>query len=101
MLREKLPIPVAALNVLHYPFQWEVLGLDHDATDKEIDTAYRTMSKWWHPDRLTRQGVDRRISNKIMAMLQRAHHSALNRLPSLDDRVVEIFGGEDDPVNQF
>jgi len=29
---------------------WEVLGVDKNATDKEIKTAYRVLAKQWHPD---------------------------------------------------
>lgn len=30
---------------------WQVLGVKHDASRQEIETAYRTLSARWHPDK--------------------------------------------------
>lgn len=36
---------------------WEVLGVEPDATDKEVKEAYRKLAKLWHPDR-NKRNVD-------------------------------------------
>ena len=69
---EKLPMPVAALSVLHYPNQYRVLRLPEvpsyrveEITDKQINSAARNMTRWWHPDRVARFGIEEEILDKV------------------------------------
>ena len=53
-----------------------VLGLARDAGESEIKKAYRGLAKRYHPDALTRAGMDHELhqkANKIFASISKAH----------------------------
>lgn len=53
-----------------------VLGIDHDATDKEIKSAYRKLIKEHHPDLLMAQGVPEElidVANEKLATINNAY----------------------------
>ncbi len=55
---------------------YTVLGLDHDATDKEVKSAYRKLIKEHHPDLLMAQGVPEElidVANDKLAAINTAY----------------------------
>ncbi|KAK3375962.1 hypothetical protein B0T24DRAFT_525789 [Lasiosphaeria ovina] len=52
---------------------YKVLGVAHDADEKQIKSAYRKLSKLHHPDKTTRQGMSKEEAEKKMASINEAY----------------------------
>ncbi|PHH67626.1 hypothetical protein CDD82_1266 [Ophiocordyceps australis] len=52
---------------------YKVLGVAHDADDRQIKSAYRKQSKQYHPDKAANQGIDRETAEKKMAAINEAY----------------------------
>ena len=49
---------------------YEVLGVDNDATEREIKKAFRTLSVKFHPDKVRASGVDEDEAKKKYELIQ-------------------------------
>lgn len=52
---------------------YKVLGVSHDADDRQIKSAYRKLSKQHHPDKAAKQGVTKEDAEKKMASINEAY----------------------------
>ncbi|KAH8645610.1 hypothetical protein BX600DRAFT_390966 [Xylariales sp. PMI_506] len=52
---------------------YKVLGIATDADDRQIKTAYRKLSKQYHPDKAVRLGVTKEDAEKKMASINEAY----------------------------
>jgi hypothetical protein len=51
---------------------YEVLGVDNDATEKDIKKAFRTLSVKFHPDKVRGSGIDENEAKKTFELIQQA-----------------------------
>ncbi|TPX09603.1 uncharacterized protein E0L32_009204 [Thyridium curvatum] len=70
---------------------YKVLGVAHDADERQIKAAYRRMSKQHHPDKAAKQGLSKEDAEKKMAGINEAYEVLSN--PELRAR----FDAGDDP----
>lgn len=70
---------------------YKVLGVPHDADERQIKSAYRKLSKQYHPDKAARQGMTKEEAEKKMAAINEAYEVLSN--PELRAR----FDRGDDP----
>ncbi|OLN87660.1 DnaJ subfamily C member 3 [Colletotrichum chlorophyti] len=73
---------------------YKVLGVAHDADERQIKQAYRKLSKIHHPDKAAKQGLTKEDAEKKMASINEAYEVLSN--PELRER----FDRGDDPNNQ-
>ncbi|EOO02527.1 putative and tpr domain-containing protein [Phaeoacremonium minimum UCRPA7] len=52
---------------------YKVLGVAHDADEKQIKSAYRKLSKQHHPDKAAKQGLTKEDAEKKMASINEAY----------------------------
>jgi len=70
---------------------YKVLGLTRDADDREIKKAYRSLTRTYHPDKATAQGISKEEAEKKMAAINEAYEVLSD--PELKER----FDRGDDP----
>ena len=70
---------------------YKILGVAHDADERQIKSAYRKLSKQHHPDKSAKQGVTKEAAEKKMAGINEAYEVLSN--PELRER----FDRGDDP----
>ncbi|KAK3904793.1 hypothetical protein C8A05DRAFT_42185 [Staphylotrichum tortipilum] len=70
---------------------YKVLGVAHDADERQIKSAYRKLSKLHHPDKAAKQGLTKEEAEKKMASINEAYEVLSN--PELRAR----FDRGDDP----
>lgn len=70
---------------------YKVLGVAHDADERQIKSAYRKATKQYHPDKAAKQGVSKEEAEKKMASINEAYEVLSN--PELRAR----FDRGDDP----
>ncbi|KAL2135682.1 hypothetical protein VTI74DRAFT_7363 [Chaetomium olivicolor] len=70
---------------------YKVLGVAHDADERQIKSAYRKLSKLHHPDKAAKQGLTKEEAEKKMAAINEAYEVLSN--PELRAR----FDRGDDP----
>jgi DnaJ homolog subfamily C member 3 len=70
---------------------YKVLGVAHDADERQIKSAYRKLSKVHHPDKAAKQGLTKEDAEKKMASINEAYEVLSN--PELRAR----FDRGDDP----
>lgn len=70
---------------------YKVLGVAHDADERQIKAAYRKLSKLHHPDKAAKQGLTKEEAEKKMAAINEAYEVLSN--PELRAR----FDRGDDP----
>ncbi|KAL2194589.1 hypothetical protein P885DRAFT_42753 [Corynascus similis CBS 632.67] len=70
---------------------YKVLGVAHDADERQIKSAYRKLSKLHHPDKAAKQGLTKEEAEKKMAAVNEAYEVLSN--PELRAR----FDRGDDP----
>jgi DnaJ family protein C protein 3 len=70
---------------------YKVLGVSHDADERQIKAAYRKLSKLHHPDKAVKQGLTKEEAEKKMAAINEAYEVLSN--PELRAR----FDRGDDP----
>ena len=73
---------------------YKVLGVTHDADDRQIKSAYRKLSKVHHPDKAAKQGITKEAAEKKMASINEAYEVLSD--PELRAR----FDRGDDPNDQ-
>ncbi|EON66941.1 hypothetical protein W97_06056 [Coniosporium apollinis CBS 100218] len=73
---------------------YKVLGVSRDADDREIKRAYRKLSKLYHPDKASQQGITKEEAEKKMGAINEAYEVLKD--PELKAR----FDRGDDPNNQ-
>lgn len=73
---------------------YKVLGVAHDADERQIKQAYRKLSKLHHPDKAAKQGLTKEAAEKKMASINEAYEVLSS--PELRER----FDRGDDPNNQ-
>lgn len=73
---------------------YKILGVAHDADDRQIKSAYRKASKQYHPDKAVKQGVSKEEAEKKMAGINEAYEVLSD--PELRAR----FDRGDDPNDQ-
>ncbi|OTA99501.1 hypothetical protein M426DRAFT_325095 [Hypoxylon sp. CI-4A] len=52
---------------------YKVLGVAHDADERQIKTAYRKLTKVHHPDKAAKQGLSKEEAEKKMASINEAY----------------------------
>ena len=52
---------------------YKVLGVAHDADERQIKSAYRKLSKIHHPDKAAKQGLTKEAAEKKMASINEAY----------------------------
>lgn len=52
---------------------YKVLGVSHDADERQIKSAYRKLSKVHHPDKAVKQGLTKEEAEKKMASINEAY----------------------------
>jgi DnaJ family protein C protein 3 len=65
-----------AQTLLHRSKQkdyYKVLGVTRDADEREIKKAYRSLTKKYHPDKATMQGISKEEAEKKMASINEAY----------------------------
>jgi DnaJ homolog subfamily C member 3 len=72
---------------------YKVLGVAHDADDRQIKSAYRKLSKQHHPDKAAKQGINKDEAEKKMQGINEAYE-VLSK-PELRER----FDRGDDPMS--
>lgn len=72
---------------------YKVLGVSHDADEKQIKSAYRKLTKIHHPDKAALQGLTKEDAEKKMASINEAYEVLSN--PELRAR----FDQGDDPMS--
>ncbi|KAF2007983.1 DnaJ-domain-containing protein [Amniculicola lignicola CBS 123094] len=72
---------------------YKVLGVDREADERDIKKAYRRMSKLFHPDKASSQGISAEEAQKKMSAINEAYEVLSN--PELKAR----FDNGDDPNN--
>ncbi|KAI1385269.1 DnaJ domain-containing protein [Hypoxylon trugodes] len=70
---------------------YKVLGVAHDADERQIKAAYRKLTKIHHPDKAAKQGLSKEQAEKKMADINEAYEVLSN--PELRER----FDRGDDP----
>lgn len=73
---------------------YKVLGVSHDADERQIKSAYRKLSKLHHPDKAAKQGIGKEEAERKMASINEAYEILSD--PELRER----FDRGDDPNNQ-
>ncbi|ODA83426.1 hypothetical protein RJ55_01940 [Drechmeria coniospora] len=73
---------------------YKVIGVAHDADERQIKSAYRKASKRFHPDKAAKQGITKEDAEKKMAAINEAYEVLSN--PELRAR----FDRGDDPNSQ-
>ncbi|KAH7375726.1 DnaJ and TPR domain-containing protein [Plectosphaerella cucumerina] len=73
---------------------YKVLGVSHDADQRQIKSAYRKLSKVHHPDKAAKQGLSKEDAEKKMASINEAYEVLSD--PELRAR----FDRGDDPNDQ-
>lgn len=73
---------------------YKVLGISNDADDRAIKRAYRSLTRQFHPDKTTAQGVPKEQAEKKMAEINEAYEVLSD--PELRAR----FDRGDDPNSQ-
>ncbi|KAF1811186.1 TPR-like protein [Eremomyces bilateralis CBS 781.70] len=72
---------------------YKILGVSQDANDREIKKAYRGLTKQFHPDKASAQGMSKEAAEKRMAEINGAYEILSD--PELRAR----FDNGDDPNN--
>ena len=72
---------------------YKVLGVAHDADERQIKSAYRKLSKQHHPDKAAKQGIPKDEAERKMAGINEAYEVLSN--PELRER----FDRGDDPMS--
>lgn len=72
---------------------YKVLGVAHDADQRQIKSAYRKLSKVHHPDKAAQQGLSKEDAEKKMASINEAYEVLSD--PELRAR----FDQGDDPMS--
>ncbi|KAH8891673.1 DnaJ-domain-containing protein [Thozetella sp. PMI_491] len=72
---------------------YKILGVAHDADERQIKSAYRKLSKQHHPDKAAKQGISKDEAEKKMAGINEAYEVLSD--PELRAR----FDRGDDPNN--
>ncbi len=72
---------------------YKILGVAHDADERQIKSAYRKLSKQHHPDKAAKQGLNKEDAEKKMAGINEAYEVLSD--PELRAR----FDRGDDPNN--
>lgn len=72
---------------------YKVLGVAHDADERQIKSAYRKLSKIHHPDKAIKQGLTKEEAEKKMAGINEAYE--VLGTPELRER----FDRGDDPMS--
>jgi DnaJ homolog subfamily C member 3 len=57
---------------------YKVLGVAHDADERQIKSAYRKLSKQYHPDKAIKLGVTKQDAEKKMASINEAYEVLSN-----------------------
>ncbi|KAK4124207.1 TPR-like protein [Parathielavia appendiculata] len=57
---------------------YKVLGVAHDADERQIKAAYRKLSKLHHPDKAAKQGLTKEAAEKKMAAINEAYEVLSN-----------------------
>jgi DnaJ homolog subfamily C member 3 len=52
---------------------YKVLGVSHDADDRQIKSAYRKLSKQYHPDKAAKLSISKEEAEKKMATINEAY----------------------------
>ncbi|KAK3320090.1 hypothetical protein B0T19DRAFT_280589 [Cercophora scortea] len=52
---------------------YKVLGVSHDADERQIKSAYRKLSKQHHPDKAAKQGITKEDAEKKMSSINEAY----------------------------
>lgn len=52
---------------------YKVLGVSHDADERQIKSAYRKLTKLHHPDKAVKQGLTKEAAEKKMAQINEAY----------------------------
>lgn len=73
---------------------YKVLGVNNDADERQIKSAYRKASKVHHPDKAAKQGINKEEAEKKMASINEAYEVLSD--PELRAR----FDRGDDPNSQ-
>ncbi|KAI6748425.1 hypothetical protein HG530_015461 [Fusarium avenaceum] len=73
---------------------YKVLGVENDADERQIKSAYRKQSKIFHPDKAAKQGIAKEEAEKKMASINEAYEVLSD--PELRAR----FDRGDDPNSQ-
>lgn len=73
---------------------YKVLGVAHDADERQIKSAYRKASKQFHPDKAAHHGLDKQEAERKMAAINEAYEVISD--PELRAR----FDRGDDPNDQ-
>lgn len=73
---------------------YKVLGVENDADERQIKSAYRKQSKIFHPDKAAKQGIPKEEAEKKMASINEAYEVLSD--PELRAR----FDRGDDPNSQ-
>ena len=90
-LLEKAKIALKRSKTKDY---YKVLGVAHDADERQIKSAYRKASKQHHPDKAAHQGITKEDAEKKMAAINEAYEVLSD--PELRAR----FDRGDDPNDQ-
>lgn len=72
---------------------YKVLGVAHDADERQIKSAYRKLSKVHHPDKAAKAGISKEVAEKKMASINEAYEVLSD--PELRQR----FDQGDDPMS--
>lgn len=75
---------------------YEILGVQKNASESEIRSAYRELARRWHPDRFA-EGPERMWAEQKMTDINIAYHEALEVCASS----VSLSGGTDSESEQF
>ena len=75
---------------------YEILGIEKNACEEEIRSAYREMARRWHPDRFP-EGPERMWAEQKMTGINIAYHEALEACTSPSP----LSGGTDSESEQF
>mgnify|MGYP004537319291 FL=1 len=75
---------------------YEILGIEKNACEEEIRSAYRKMARRWHPDRFP-EGPERMWAEQKMTSINIAYHEALEACTSSSP----LSGGTDSESEQF
>ncbi len=86
----------SSLEVKAVASAYEILGVQKNASESEIRSAYRELARRWHPDRFA-EGPERMWAEQKMTDINIAYHEALEVCASS----VSLSGGTDSESEQF